>query len=106
MTLVWGIWYWTKYSPLTEIFFNLITCLLDIATDIVQILYGEILSWSPMGVKWLTFTFHDPYLNSTLKIVYTHCVPACSSPHSLNQVLLGKEILSGVRWTLVPSDAV
>ena len=36
-------------SPLTNIFFILITCLLDI----VLILLGEIMSWSLIGVKGL-----------------------------------------------------
>ena len=37
-------------NPLLKFFFILITCLLDI----VLILYGEILSWSLMGVKGFT----------------------------------------------------
>ena len=42
-------------NPLLKFFFILITCLLDI----VLILYGEILSWSLMGVKGFTAASYE-----------------------------------------------
>ena len=41
--------------PYLIFFFIIITCLLDL----VLILWGEILSWSLMGVKELTFNSHE-----------------------------------------------